>query len=167
MTDKLRSYGVARRESMPEVIHDSAQYANNRAEQSNEVTRVGERGMRKFKSTRQGQRFVTAHAAVVNLFNLGRALAVGIWLEQIIIGISGQVRLKNGRGRLREASNSKLFRLWFLTCHCLDLRWVISCCFKSRFTAITVRHAQAHHLQISFQSQRRFRKKPSTLLNVL
>jgi putative transposase len=47
VTDKLRSYGVADRELMPDVIHDSSQYANNRAEQSHEPTRVRERGMRK------------------------------------------------------------------------------------------------------------------------
>src|SRR5210317_557597 len=50
------------------------QYANNRAEQSHEATRVRERGMRRFKSIRQAKRFVTAHAAVYNLFNLGRHL---------------------------------------------------------------------------------------------
>ena len=49
-------------------------YANNRAEQSHETTRVRGRGMWKFKSTRQAQRFVTAHAAVSNLFDLGRHL---------------------------------------------------------------------------------------------
>ena len=59
---------------MPDVIHDTSQYANNRAEQSHEVTRVRERGMRKFKSVRQAQRFLGAHAAVYNLFNLGRHL---------------------------------------------------------------------------------------------
>ena len=74
VTDKLRSYGVAHRELMPDVIHDTSQYANNRAEQLHEPTRVRERGMRRFKSTRQAQRFVTAHAAVHNLFNLGRHL---------------------------------------------------------------------------------------------
>ena len=72
VTDKLRSYGVAHRELIPEVIHSTQQYENNRAEQSHEATRVRERGMRKFKSVRQAQRFVTAHAAVSNLFNLGR-----------------------------------------------------------------------------------------------
>ena len=72
MTDKLRSYGVAHRELMPETIHDNARYANNRAEQSHEATRVRERGMRKFKSVTQTQRFLGAHAAVSNLFNLGR-----------------------------------------------------------------------------------------------
>ena len=34
VTDKLRSYPVAHREVMPEVIHVTDRYANNRAEQS-------------------------------------------------------------------------------------------------------------------------------------
>jgi putative transposase len=74
VTDKLRSYGVAHRELMPDVIHDNSQCANNRAEQSHEATRVRERVMRKFKSTGQAQRFLGTHAAVYNLFNLGRHL---------------------------------------------------------------------------------------------
>ena len=74
VTDKLRSYGVAHRELMPETIHSTKQYENNRAEQSHEATRVRERGMRKFKSVGQAQRFLSAHAVVSNLFNLGRHL---------------------------------------------------------------------------------------------
>ncbi|MEH6571533.1 MAG: DDE-type integrase/transposase/recombinase, partial [Halioglobus sp.] len=82
VTDKLRSYGIAHRELIPETIHSTEQYENNRAEQSQslprfigyEATRVRERGMRRFKSVRQAQRFVTVHAAVHNLFNLGRHL---------------------------------------------------------------------------------------------
>ena len=74
VTDKLRSYGVAHRELIPESIHSTKQYENNRAEQSHEATRVRERGIRRFKSVGQAQRFVTAHAAVQNLFNLGRHL---------------------------------------------------------------------------------------------
>ena len=74
VTDKLRSYGVAHRELIPESTHSTEQYENNRAEQSHEATRVRERGMRKFKSVRQAQRFLGAHAAVSNLFNLGRHL---------------------------------------------------------------------------------------------
>jgi len=72
VTDKLRSYGVAHRELMPETIHDTTQYANNRAELSHQPTRVRERGMRCFKSSRQAQRFLGVQAAVYNLFNLGR-----------------------------------------------------------------------------------------------
>ena len=74
VTDKLRSYGVAHRELIPETIHDTSQYANNRCELSHQPTRVRERGMRKFKSVKQAQRFLGAHAAVYNLFNLGRHL---------------------------------------------------------------------------------------------
>ena len=74
MTDKLRSYGVALRELIPEAIHDTSQYANNRAEQSHEATRVRERGMRRSKSSVQAQRFLGVHAVVANLFNLGRHL---------------------------------------------------------------------------------------------
>ena len=74
VTDKLRSYGFAHRELIPETIHSTQQYENNRAEQSHEATRVRERGMRRFKSVRQAQRFLGVHAAVSNLFNLGRHL---------------------------------------------------------------------------------------------
>ena len=74
VTDKLRSYGVAHRELMPNTTHNTARYANNRAELSHQPTRVRERGMRRFKSTAQAQRFLTIHAAVYNLFNLGRHL---------------------------------------------------------------------------------------------
>lgn len=74
VTDKLRSYGVAHPELIPEATHVADRYTNNRAEQSHEATRVRERGMRRFKSVRQAQRFVTAHAAVHNLFDLGRHL---------------------------------------------------------------------------------------------
>ncbi len=74
VTDKLRSYGVAHRELIPDTIHDTSQYANNRAELSHQPTRVRERGMRRFKSMRQAQRFLKVHAAVYNLFNLGRHL---------------------------------------------------------------------------------------------
>ena len=74
VTDKLRSYGVAHRALIPESIHSTKQYENNRAEQSHEATQVRERGMRKFKSVRQARRFLVAHAAVSNLFNLGRHL---------------------------------------------------------------------------------------------
>ena len=74
VTYKLRSYGVAHRWLIPDTIHNTSQYVNNRAELSHEPTRVRERGMRKFKSIEQAQRFLGAHDAVYNLFNLGRHL---------------------------------------------------------------------------------------------
>ena len=72
VTDKLGSYRVAHRELIPDTIHDTSQYANNRAELSHQSTRVRERGMRKFKSMHQAQRFLSAHSEVYSLFNLGR-----------------------------------------------------------------------------------------------
>ncbi len=72
VTDKLRSYGVAHRQLMPVVVHDTSQYANNRAELSHQPTRVRERGMRRFKSIGQAQLFLGVHASIFNLFNLGR-----------------------------------------------------------------------------------------------
>jgi len=74
VTDKLRSYGVAHQELIPDTIHDTSQYANNRAELSHQPTRVRERVTRRFKSVAQAQRFLGVHSAVYNLFNLGRHL---------------------------------------------------------------------------------------------
>ena len=42
ITDKLRSYGIAHLELIPESIHDTSQYGNNRAELSHQSTRVRE-----------------------------------------------------------------------------------------------------------------------------
>ena len=61
VTDKPRSYGVAHRKVIPETIHSTELYENNRADQSHKAIRVRERGMRKFKSVRQAQRFQGAH----------------------------------------------------------------------------------------------------------
>ena len=72
VTDKLGSYRVAHRAWAPDSYHVTDRYANNRAEQSHEATRFRERGMRRFKSTVQAQRFLGVHSAVFNLFNLGR-----------------------------------------------------------------------------------------------
>ena len=72
--DKLRSHGMVHRELIPDTIHDTSQHANNRAEVSHRPMRVRERGMRRFKSMQQAQRFLTVHSAVYNLFNIGRHL---------------------------------------------------------------------------------------------
>ena len=44
VADKLRSYGVAHWELIPEAIHDTSQYVNHWAELSYQPTRVRERG---------------------------------------------------------------------------------------------------------------------------
>ena len=90
VTDKLRSYVVAHRELIPGTIHNTARYANNRAELSHQPTRVRERGMRRFKSAAQAQRFLTVHAAVYNLFNLGRHLIGAAHYKKLRIDVFGQ-----------------------------------------------------------------------------
>ena len=72
VTDQLGSYRVAHRAWAPDSYPVTDRYANNRAEQSHEATRFRERGIRRFKSTVQAQRFLGVHSAVYNLFNLGR-----------------------------------------------------------------------------------------------
>src|SRR3712207_6323784 len=72
ITDKLRSYGAAKREIMPGVEHRQHKGLNNRAENSHQPTRRRERQMKRFKSPRQAQRFLSAHAQINNLFHLRR-----------------------------------------------------------------------------------------------
>jgi putative transposase len=74
VTDKLRSYAAAHRVVLPSVIHDTSQYANNRAELSHQPTRRRERQMQRFKSAAQAQRFLAVHGLVGNLFRVGRHL---------------------------------------------------------------------------------------------
>jgi putative transposase len=59
---------------MPAAIHDTGRCANSRAELSHQPTRARERGMRRFRSSEQAQRFLRAHAVVYSLFNLQRQL---------------------------------------------------------------------------------------------
>jgi len=58
VTDKLPSYGAARKSVMPNSLHCHERYANNRAEVSHEHTRAQEWQMRRFKSHGRAQRFL-------------------------------------------------------------------------------------------------------------
>ena len=72
ITDKLASYGAAKREIMPGVEHRQHKGLNNRAENSHQPTRRRERQMKRFKSAGQAQRFLSAHDQINNLFHLRR-----------------------------------------------------------------------------------------------
>jgi putative transposase len=50
ITDKLKSYGAAKREILPGVEHRQSRYLNNRCESSHLPTRQRERRMQRFKS---------------------------------------------------------------------------------------------------------------------
>jgi len=68
VADKLSSYAAAPEELMPGVEHRRGGRLNNRAENSHQPTRERERRMRRFKSRRHAQRFLSTHAAVSNHF---------------------------------------------------------------------------------------------------
>ena len=74
VTDGLRSYGIARREILPEVRHRTSRYLNNRAENSHRPTRRRERQMQRFKSPEQAQRFLASHAMIYGHFRPRRHL---------------------------------------------------------------------------------------------
>ena len=74
VTDKLKSYGAAKREVMPHVEHRQSRYLNNRAENSHQPTRRRERQMQRFKSPGQAQRFLFAHSFIYGHFRPRRHL---------------------------------------------------------------------------------------------
>ena len=74
VTDKLPSYGAAKKELMRSVVHFQDRYANNRCEVSHEHTREQERQMRRFRSAGDAHRFLSVHGQVHNLFRVGRHL---------------------------------------------------------------------------------------------
>ncbi len=100
ITDKLASYGAAKREVMPSVEHRAHKGLNNRAENSHQPTRRRERQMKRFKSAGQVQRFLSAHDGINNLFHLRRhqvsavqyravrSRAFQVWAEVTGVGAS-------------------------------------------------------------------------------
>ncbi len=68
ITDKLKSYGAAKREILPGVEHRQHRYLNNRAENSHQPTRQRERRMQGFKSPGHAQRFLAAYGPIAQHF---------------------------------------------------------------------------------------------------
>jgi putative transposase len=74
VTDKLRSYGAAHSQLLPNVEHRQSRYLNNRAENSHRPTRRRERQMQRFKSSEQAQSFLFAHGFIHGHFHPRRHL---------------------------------------------------------------------------------------------
>ena len=74
MTDKLKSYGAAKREMLPGVEHRQSRYLNNRCENSHRPTRQRERRMQGFKSAGHAQRFLSAYGPIAQHFRPRRHL---------------------------------------------------------------------------------------------
>jgi putative transposase len=64
ITDKLASYGAARRRVLRSVEHRQSKYLNNRAENSHQPTRARERAMKRFTSAGHAQRFLSAFSGI-------------------------------------------------------------------------------------------------------
>jgi putative transposase len=93
ITDKLGSYGAARNRMHMRFEHRSHKGLNNRAENSHLPTRRRERIMKRFKSARHLQRFLSIHDPIANLhhyprhslssidYRLLRTEAMNVWCE--------------------------------------------------------------------------------------
>jgi putative transposase len=68
ITDKLKSYGAAKRELLPRVEHRQHRSLNNRAENSHQPTRQLERRMQGFKSPGHAQRSLSAYGPITQHF---------------------------------------------------------------------------------------------------
>jgi putative transposase len=124
VTDKLRSYGVAQRELLPDVEHRQSRYLNNRAENSHRPTRRRERQMQRFKSPRQAQRFLSAHAVIYGHFHprrhrmtartyrFARTAAFRVWQQETCVRRSAACRVsaawRRAAQRRRKARSGRL-----------------------------------------------------------
>ncbi len=98
ITDGLRSYGVAHREVMPDLRHQTSRYLDYRAENSHRPTRRRERQMQRFKSSVQAKRFLSAHGMIhghfrprrhlmaADAYRRARANAFRIWKQETCVG---------------------------------------------------------------------------------
>jgi putative transposase len=74
VTEKLKSDGAAKRESLPGGEHRQSRYLNNRCENSHRPKRQREYRMQGFKSAGHAQRFLSAYGPIAQHFRPRRHL---------------------------------------------------------------------------------------------
>ena len=157
VTDKLKSYAAAKREIMPGVEHRQHKGLNNRAENSHQPTRRRERIMKRFKSPRQVQRFLSAHDQVANVFprrrdhdtaaNLrsGRTQAFATWADVTGVRHGGIIT------RIALAQPSRFPSI----CRCqVDGAETTACSRRSLSCCLQAREAVAAWLRCGQEDQR-------------
>ncbi|CDX42571.1 hypothetical protein MPLSOD_410019 [Mesorhizobium sp. SOD10] len=103
ITDKLRSYGAARRQVMPGVEHRSHKRLNNQAENAHVPLRKRERMMQDFRSPGALQRFVSIFSALRNLFVAPRSKRAPLSLHTFT-ACTPWPKERCGRGQLKSAA---------------------------------------------------------------
>ena len=84
ITDRLKSYGAAKREILPGVEHRQHRYLNNRAENAHQPTRQRERRMQGFKSPGHAQRFLSAYGPIAQHFRPRRhRLSASVYRQEM------------------------------------------------------------------------------------
>ena len=84
VTDQLASYQVAHRALVSSVTHRRSKYLNNRAENSHQPTRQRGRAMKRFKSIRHAQRFLSAFSGISPHFRPRRHLLSAADYRQVM-----------------------------------------------------------------------------------
>ena len=82
ITDKLKSYGAAKREILPGVEHRQSRYLNNRCENSHRPTRQRAYRMQGLKSAGHAQRFLSAYGPIAQHFRPRRHLLSALEYRQ-------------------------------------------------------------------------------------
>src|SRR5579863_10430937 len=93
-TDDLRSYSATARDLGIERLHERGRWKNMN---SHQPTRRRERKIQRFKSARSAQKFLSAHAAVYNTFNVQRHLTSPITPRATHRGDGHVARGRRGR----------------------------------------------------------------------
>ncbi len=85
ITDRLASYGAAKREMLPGVGHRQHRYLNNRAGNSHQPMRQRERRMQRLQSPGHAQRFLAAYGPIAQHFRPRRHLLFAPEYRQVMV----------------------------------------------------------------------------------
>jgi hypothetical protein len=122
ITDKLRSCGAARADMSMKFEYRQHKGLNNRAENSHQPTRRRERIMKRFKSARHLQRFVSIHDVIATLFHFPRhslsAIQYRTLRTEAMIAwkeLAGMHAIAASKSRQRDRATSERSNWWIVS----------------------------------------------------